>query len=64
LVTLLCIMLEEMQAGLTRKESTVEAWEAIRVGGDRIKEANADKLRRDFGDLQFKQGECVEDFAL
>jgi hypothetical protein len=58
---------EEMQAGLARKESTTDAWEAIRVmhmGGERIKEANADKLHRDFSDLQFKLGECIEDFSL
>jgi uncharacterized membrane protein YgcG len=57
----------EMQAGLARKESAADAWEAIRaiqMGGDRIKEATADKLRRDFGELQFKSGECMEDFSL
>jgi hypothetical protein len=67
LAALLRAVPEEMQAGLARKESAAEAWEAIRavrMGGDRIKEANVDKLRRDFGDLQFKPGECVEDFAL
>jgi translation initiation factor 2 alpha subunit (eIF-2alpha) len=29
-----------------------------------MKEANADKLWRNFNDLQFNPGECVEDFAL
>jgi hypothetical protein len=64
---LLRAMPEEMQAGLARKEAPAEAWEeiqVIRLGGDCIKEANVDKLRRDFDHLQFKQGECVEDFAL
>jgi hypothetical protein len=45
----------------------VEAWEAIRAvrtGGDRIKEVNADKLRWDVSDLQFKAGEGVEDFSV
>jgi hypothetical protein len=40
-------MPEEMQAGLARKEAPAEAWEeiqAIRLGGDCIKEANVDKL--------------------
>jgi hypothetical protein len=67
LAALLRAVREEMQAELARKESAAEAWEAIRavrMGGDRIKEANVDKLRQDFGDLQFKPGECVEDFAL
>jgi hypothetical protein len=58
---------EEMQTGLTRKESAADAWEAIwaaRMGGDRIKEAMADKLHHDFENLQFKAGECVEDFFM
>jgi hypothetical protein len=33
-------------------------------GGNRIKEATADKLCHDFRELQFKAGECVEDFSL
>jgi hypothetical protein len=54
-----------MQAGLVCKDSAADAWEVIRrMGGDRIKEATADKLCRDFTDLQFKPGECVEDFAM
>jgi hypothetical protein len=60
LVALLRAVPEEMQAGLARKESTTDAWEAIRamrMGGERIKEANIDKLRCDFSDLQFKRGE-------
>jgi hypothetical protein len=32
--------------------------------GDQIKEANMDKLHREIGEIQFKVGECVEDFAL
>jgi hypothetical protein len=61
------MVLEEMQVGLMCKETVVDSWEAIRtvrMGADRIKEATADKLRRDFNDLQFKAGECVEDFSL
>jgi hypothetical protein len=37
-----------MQAGLARKETAATAWEvirAVRMGGDRIKEANTEKLR-------------------
>jgi hypothetical protein len=58
---------EDMQVGLAQKESAADAWEAIRavrMSGDKIKEANVDKLRHDFADLQFKPGECVEDFVL
>jgi hypothetical protein len=57
----------EMQAGLAVKESAMEAWEAIRsirVGADKVKEANAEKVRREFDDIAFKPGECVEEFAL
>jgi hypothetical protein len=60
-------VLEEMQAGLAHKETIEEAWEAIQVvqmGGDRIMEAMADKLCRDFAELQFNAGECVEDSSL
>jgi uncharacterized membrane protein YgcG len=56
-----------MQAGLAVKHSAQEAWEAIRkirLGADRVKEANAEWLRREFGDLAFKSGESVEDFLL
>jgi hypothetical protein len=58
---------EDMQVGLAQKESAADAWEAIRavrMSGDKIKEANVDKLRHDFADLQFKPEECVEDFVL
>ncbi len=57
----------EMQAGLAVKPTATEAWEAIRqvrVGADRVKEANAERLRREFGDITFKAGETVEDFSL
>jgi hypothetical protein len=67
LVVLLRAVLEEMQASLACKESASDAWEVIRtvrMGGNRIKEAMADKLRRDFTDLQFKLGECVKDFVM
>jgi hypothetical protein len=58
---------EEMQVGLARKESIADAWEvirAVRMAGDQIKEANANKLHWDFGELQCKAGEHVEDFTL
>jgi hypothetical protein len=49
------------------KPTTTEAWETIRqvrVGADRVKEANAERLWREFGDITFKAGETVEDFSL
>jgi hypothetical protein len=57
----------EMQAGLAVKETAKEAWEAIhsiRVGANKVKEVNAEKLRREFDDIVFKSGECVEEFAM
>lgn len=57
----------EMQAGLAVKETAAEAWDAIRtirVGVDRVKEANAEKLRQDFNEISFKPGESVEDFTM
>jgi hypothetical protein len=54
-------------AGLAVKESAKEAWKAIqsiRVGADKVKEANAEMLRREFDDILFKPSECVEEFAM
>jgi hypothetical protein len=48
-----------MQVGLTQKDSATQACQAIRVvrmGGDKIKEADINNLCRDFGELQFKPG--------
>jgi uncharacterized membrane protein YgcG len=67
LAALLRAVPPEMQAGLAVKETMKEAWEAIRsirVGADKVKEANAEKLRREFDDIGFKSGECVEEFAM
>jgi hypothetical protein len=63
LVALLRTVREEMEVGLSAADAWV-AIQAVQMGGDRIKEATTDKLHRDFGDLQFKSGECVEDFSL
>ncbi|WVZ66256.1 hypothetical protein U9M48_015503 [Paspalum notatum var. saurae] len=67
LAALLRAVPQEMQAGLAVKETAKEAWEAIkavRVGVERVKEANAEKLRKEFNELKFKAGEGVEDFSL
>jgi hypothetical protein len=67
LAALLRVVPKEMRARLAGKEFAIEAWEVIRVvcmGGERIKEANADKLHRHFSELQFKPGKCVEDFSV
>jgi hypothetical protein len=36
----------------------------MRVGADKVKEANAKRLRREFDDISFNSGECIEEFAL
>jgi hypothetical protein len=67
LAALLWAVPPEMQAGLAVKETTKEAWEAIRsirVSTDRVKEVNAEKLWREFDDITFKLGECMEEFAM
>jgi hypothetical protein len=67
LTALLCAVPSEMLAGLAIKVMAREAWEAIqkvRVGADRVKEVNAERLHREFGDISFKLGESVEDFSL
>jgi hypothetical protein len=48
LAALLRAVPAEMQAGLANKETAREAWESIRrirIGADRVKEANAEWLR-------------------
>jgi hypothetical protein len=59
--------LADMQAGLANKEAARDAWELIhriRVGADRDKEANAERLRQECADIRFKSGACVEDFSI
>jgi hypothetical protein len=54
------------QAGLPVKATTHDVWEAIRkvqLSTDQVKEANVECLWREFGDIAFKSGENVEDFA-
>jgi hypothetical protein len=44
-----------------------EAWDAVRilrVGDERVRDASAQQLRRDFGNLSFKEGETVNDFGV
>ena len=56
----------EMLTGLCEKRTTAEAWAAIkriRVGVQRVREANAQQLRREFSALVWKEAETAEDFA-
>jgi hypothetical protein len=57
----------EMQAGLAVKATTHDAWEAfkqVRLSIDRVREANAERLCREFSEIEFKAGETMEDFSL
>jgi hypothetical protein len=49
-----------------KRNSAAEAWaaiKAVRVGVDRVREANAQQLRREFNSLVWKEAETAEDFA-
>ena len=57
----------EMVGSIVIKRSAKEAWEAIRamrVGTGRVREATAQKLRKDFENLAFKEGETIEAFTM
>jgi hypothetical protein len=36
----------------------------MRIGADRVKEVNVQKLLKEFENIEFKDGESVEDFAM
>jgi len=58
---------KEMWQTLGGKKSMKEAWEAVklmRVGGDHVKEVNAQRLLKEFENIQFKEGESVDDFGM
>jgi hypothetical protein len=57
----------EMHTMLLNKKTAKEAWEAIktmRLGADRVKEVNAQKLLGEFEAMAFKPGESIDEFAL
>jgi hypothetical protein len=52
---------------LGAKKNVKEAWEAVksmRVGADRMKEANAQRLLKEFENIKFKDSKTVDEFAL
>jgi hypothetical protein len=56
----------EIQASLAIKAMAHDAWEDIRqvrLGADRVKEVNIERLRREFNDIAFKAGETIKDFG-
>jgi hypothetical protein len=57
----------EILASLATKRSAQSAWEAIkshRIGVQRVRDANADQLRKEFDHIRFKDGESVNDFSM
>ena len=67
LAAILCTVPPEMKAGLAVKKSAKEAWEAVkmmRVGDDRVKSANVQRLLKEFENVAFHDGESVGDFAM
>ena len=58
---------QEMWQMLGAKKTVKEAWAAVksmRVGAECVKEANAQRLLREFENIAFKDGETVDDFAM
>jgi hypothetical protein len=58
---------KEMWGTLGAKQTVKEAWETVmvmRIGADRVKEVNAQKLLKEFENIEFKEGESVEDFGM
>lgn len=57
----------ELKATLAVKKTAKEAWAAVktmRVGEDRVKAANLQRLLKEFENLQWKDGELIDDFAV
>lgn len=68
LAMIIRIVPPKLKAMLAVKQQTAkEAWEAVkmmRVGEDRVKEASRQRLLKEFENLQFKDGELIDDFAV
>ena len=57
----------ELWSTLARKDMVKEAWDAVKnmqIGDERAHEASAQQLRRDFGNITFKEGESVDEFSI
>ncbi|KAL6622998.1 hypothetical protein ACP70R_032877 [Stipagrostis hirtigluma subsp. patula] len=67
LAILLSAVPTEMKAGLAAKESAKEAWAAVRsmrMGDERVRDANAQRLLKVFENLEGRDGETVDAFAM
>ncbi|CAN6164510.1 unnamed protein product [Urochloa humidicola] len=57
----------EMVASLAAKATALEAWNAVkdrRVGSDQVQRTEAQRLLREFENMRFTSGECVDDYTL
>ena len=57
----------ELWSTLAVKRTVKEAWDAVknlRIGDERARDASAQQLRREFGNLSFKEGESVNEFGI
>jgi uncharacterized protein (DUF924 family) len=67
LAALLGSVPNDMWSMLSRKKMAREALEAVKticVGVQRVHDSNAQQLRRKFADIEFKDGESVDEFHL
>ncbi|XP_066380694.1 uncharacterized protein [Miscanthus floridulus] len=58
---------KEMWQTLGSRKTVKEAWEVVqtmRLGADRVKDVNAQKLMKEFKNIQFKDGETIDDFVM
>jgi hypothetical protein len=58
---------KEMWQMLGSKKTMKEAWTALksmRIGADHVKEANAQRLQKEFENISFKDDETVDDFVM
>ncbi|KAG8070785.1 hypothetical protein GUJ93_ZPchr0006g43514 [Zizania palustris] len=57
----------ELQGSIASKTSAKIAWDSLKkthLGADRVRQARANTLRREFDSLKFKDGESVDDFGV
>jgi hypothetical protein len=58
---------QEMLASLAVKVTAAEAWEVVkslRIGNEAVRNARAQRLRTEFENIRFKEGESVDDFTM
>jgi hypothetical protein len=67
LSAILRVVPSEMKAGLAVKPTAKEAWGAVRsmrVGDDRVKAANVERLMKAFETVTFRDSESVDEFVM